>query len=327
MRIALLAPLVLAGCPREGGEAPPAPPPVPRLEARPLAEGARVVVDGRMDDDGWRRRPELVVPLAGGGPGEVRLVAVHDAERLYLRVTWKDEAASANRYWRYEGKLKWSRSEREDGFAICWAPGAEAASFRAQGCAMTCHGGHHVYPGDGNGAFDFWYWGVQQTGFTREARDLWLRQGDNQRLRGDRQPADSDNVENRSPKYEGPCVFPQYRRKGDDRVVFHGPTNKEVTPEWIEKYWNEEVNLGREVPIDLLRARKGSRGDVQAAARHAGTIWVLELARDFETGNTDDLPLGDPVVPAVFALAVYDDGQGDGHAVSGPIELHFLPAP
>jgi hypothetical protein len=326
VRLLVLAPLLLAAC-ADPGEPPPGPLPVLRLEARQLPEGALVVVDGRMADDGWLRVPELVVPLKGGGPGEVKLAAVHDGERLYLRAVWKDEAASANRYWRYEGKLKWSRFEREDGFSICWAPGAEAAPFRAQGCALHCHDGRHVYPGSGKGLFDFWYWGAQQTAFTPQARDLWLRQGDDQRLRGDRQPEDSDNVENVSSKYDGPCMFPQYRRKGDDRVVFDGPTNKEVTPDWIVKYWNEEVNIGREVPIDLLRERKGSRGDVRAAARHVGPIWVLELARDFETGNTDDLPLGNPVVPSHFTIAVYDDGQGAGHAVSGPIELHVLPTP
>jgi hypothetical protein len=210
---------------------------------------------------------------------------------------------------------------------VCWAPGSLAGAFRAQGCAFACHDGKHVYPGTGSGYLDFWYWGAQQTAFTPEARDLWLRQGEVHRLRGDRQPADSDNLPNVSSKYEGPCAFPTFRRKGDDRVLFVGQGMKEVTPDWIVKYWREEVNIGREVPLELLRGRQGSRGDVRAAASHhpEGGKWVLEMARDFETGNTDDLPFGDPLVPALFAVALHDDAGGPDHAISGPIELHFLP--
>lgn len=317
-RILLVA--LLAAC----APSPPAPPPVLlRLEATAI-DG--LVVDGAIDS-AWARAKEISVPLMGGGTGEVKLKAAHDGTRLYLLAIWSDPAPSLSRYWRYEGNLKWKKHEREDGFSVMWSPGALAESFRAQACAITCHSNRHVYPGTGSGFVDFWYWGAEQCALFPQARDLWLRQGEEHRLRGDRQPEDSDNLPNVSSKYEGPCAFPQFRRTGDDRIVPFGKNLKEVTPEWILKYWKEEINLGREVPIDLLRARKGSRGDVAAAAKHheKGPMWVLEMARDFRTGNTDDMPLG--VGPCLFAVAVYDDAAGADHAVSGPIELVFLPAP
>jgi len=281
-------------------------------------------VDGRIDD-AWSRAVEITVPL-DGKPGEVKLRAAHDGSRLYLLAIWKDKEASLSRYWRYEGDLKWKRSETEDGFAVCWSPGALTDSFRERACAITCHDGRHVYPGPGSGFVDFWYWGAQQCALFPQARDMWLRQGDEQRLRGDHQPENSDNVPNVSNKYDGPSAFPRWRRENDTRIVPRDSSLQEVTPEWIRKYWDEATNLGREVPLDLLRGRKGSRGDVAAAAYHHDKqeTWVLELARDFTTGNPDDQPLG--IGPVLFAIAVFEDTAGGGHAVSGPIELTFLPA-
>lgn len=317
-RIVLVA--LLAAC----APSPPAPPPVPlRLEAIAV-EG--ILVDGAMDN-AWARATELAVPLKGGGVGEVKLRAAHDGTRLYLLAIWSDPAPSLSRYWHYDGNLKWTKHETEDGFSVMWSPGALADSFRAEACAIACHDNRHVYPGPGSGFLDFWYWGAEQCAVFPQARDLWLRQGAEHRLRGDRQPEDSDNIPNVSSKYEGPCAFPQYRKQGDDRILAYGKTLKEVTPDWIQKYWKEEINVGREVPLDLLRARKGSRGDVAASAKHhaEGPKWVLEMARDLVTRNTDDLPLGGASV--LFAIAVHDDAAGADHAVSGPIELRFLPAP
>jgi hypothetical protein len=284
-------------------------------------------MDGLIDN-AWMPLPELSVPLKGGGTGEVKLKAAHDGKRFYLLAIWPDEEASRSRYWKYEGDLKWSRHETEDAFSVCWSPGALADAFRKEGCGITCHSERHVYPGEGSGFVDFWYWGAQQCALFPEARDMWLRQGEEHRLRGDRQPEDSDNVPNVSNKYDGPSAFPQFRKEGDNRVLPYGRNLKEVTPEWIRKYWTVEANwIGHEVPLDLLRARKGSRGDVTAAARHHEEQgkWVLELARDLSTGNGDDLPLGLGAV--LFAVAVHDDAAGAGHAVSGPIELSFSPAP
>jgi len=293
------------------------------LEAAPI-EG--LLVDGALDN-AWARATVLSVPLKGGGAGGVDLKAAHDGKRLYLLAMWTDPSPSMSRFWRYEGDLKWAKSEREDGFSVMWCPGALAEPFRENACAIACHQQRHVYQGTGSGFLDFWYWGAEQCALFPQARDLWLRQGEEHRLRGDRQPEDSDNVQNVSAKYDGPCLFPQFRRPGDDRIVPYGKTLKEVTPDWILKYWKEEINVGREVPLDLLRARKGSRGDVAAAAKHhdTGPKWVLEMARDLVTGNTDDMALGGG--PVLFAVAVHDDAAGAAHAVSGPIELVFLPVP
>jgi len=317
-----LVTLLLAACGRPVAPAPP----LPVLEAGPLKPETPIHVDGMAADEGWRLARELRLPLTGPGPKEVRLKAAHDGHRLYLLAMWQDPDASLDRYWKYAGHLKWEKSEREDGFAVLWAPGTLAAGFRREGCALLCHDGAHRYPGEGNGIADAWYFGAQQTKFFPQARDLWLRQGANQRLRGDNQPADSDNLLNQSDRYEGPRWFPKRIVETTKRLLF-ADNLQEATPDWIERYWKDESNIGREVPLDVLRARLGSRGDVRHASRYLaqGRTWVLEMVRDFETGNPDDLPLGDPLVPGLFAVAVYDAAGGADHAVSGPVELRCRP--
>jgi hypothetical protein len=313
-RILLVA--LLAAC---APSSPPSPPLVPlRLDAI-AADG--LVVDGAIDH-GWSRAAETTVPL--GPAGEVKLKAAHDGKRLYLLAIWSDPSASMSRFWKYQGDLKWTKSGTEDGFAVMWCPKELEAGFRGEGCAVACHD-RHVFEGTGNGHADFWYWGAQQCALFPQARDMWLRQGAEQRLRGDSQPEDSDNAPNLSDKYEGPKGFPGFRRDGDDRILPFGKNLREVTPEWIKEHWKEPTWIGHEVPLDLLRERKGSRGDVAAAGRHLGKAWVLEMARDFRTGNRDDLVLGDG--PVLFAIAVWGDAAGAAHAVSGPIELRFLTAP
>ncbi|MHC4549072.1 MAG: ethylbenzene dehydrogenase-related protein [Planctomycetota bacterium] len=326
MRLAcLLLPLpLLAACERE--TAPRAPAEVARLRVVSLPPEARVVVDGAMADHAWTRASELVVRLEGKGAPEVRLKAVHDAERIYLLAVWQDPARSMGRYWEYRGGLRWELHTGEDGFAICWSPGAHADAFRAQGCALFCHQDRHVHPEPGTGYVDFWYWGAQQTNLHAQARDMWLRQGREHRLRGDPQPADSDNIYNHSNRYRGPLYLPRFVTRQSERILL-ADNLREVTPDWIQRYWEDARNVGRQVPLDVLRPRRGSRGDVLAKARHhEGKGWVLELSRALETGHLDDQPLGDPLVAAYFSVAVYNDAAGADHHVSGPIELRFLAA-
>ena len=325
-RIALFIALLLVACDEENASRAAGSGTLPVLKAYPLPSGQRIKVDGQFAEQGWRRAKELTVELKGPGAPSIKLKALHDGERLYLLAIWPDPSASLGRYWEYAGKLEWRRFETEDGLSICWAPGAERARFKEQGCALFCHDGRHVYPGNGSGFVDFWYFGAQQTKYFPQARDMWLRQGEMHRLRGDNQPEGSDNRFNFSDKYEGPRFLPTFRTKRDERLLF-AKNLKEVTPEWISRYWTSENNLGRQVPLDILRPRLKSRGDVANASRfYKDKGWVLELSRALRTGNPDDLPLGDPILPALFAVAVNDGAKGPNHAMSGPILLEFVTA-
>ena len=303
--------------------------PLPQLQARRIPAGQRIVVDGTTADAAWTVARDL--PLELEGKLAVHLKACYDDERLYVLATWSDPDLSMDRYWEYKGQVSWERHTGEDGFSICWSPGRLHPEFREKGCALFCHaagdsGERHAFPGQGTGYADFWYWGAQTTASFPEARDMWLREGDGQSLRGDPQPAGSDNMLNQSNLYDGPRYMPVRVTRRTARILL-ADNLQELTPEWVRKYWMDDKNVGRQVPLDVLRPRRGSRGDVSARARHhAGKGYVLELTRALETGNPDDQPLGDPLLPALFGIALYNGNDGGEHLVSGPIELRFLPA-
>ncbi len=350
LMIALFVAGVLSGCEPHDPEDPAAPAKPGKAGAAPLVlraarlpEGTGVSVDGKTIDAIWRTAAELRVPLAGKGPKEVRLKAAYDGARFYLQAIWNDDEVSLNWFWRYMGKqagkakkaaLKFEEHKGEDAFALMLSPGGNR-KFAQQGCAMACHvappaGGQgkaksrHVWPGEGRGVLDYWYWGAQTTQQHPQARDLWLRRGKQHRLRGDGQPDKSDNLDNISTEFIGPKYVPFRIRKGFQRVLFADNVNELTRDILTNKISGRK---GWEIPHHILRSRKGSRGDVVAKGLyHKGRAWVLELSRPMRTGNTDDLPLvPDPLVSRHFAVAVWDGGTGASHARSGVIELKFLP--
>ena len=302
---------------------------LPVLRAVPVAKGTTIRVDGRISDPTWLGVKELVLPLAGGGVGEVKLKAAHDGRYLYMLVVWPDPTKSLQRYWEFIGPPNWWKKRTgEDGFSIFWAPGGQVSDlFAKQGCALFCHPGKpHVYPALERGFADAWYWGAQQTGFKGKARDLKLPFGAKQRLRGDRQPDDSDNIFNQNQYYEGPWGVP--KRVGASRnPMYLTRSNTQPLPRARLAKLDVERNLGWKIPLDIQQPLLGSRGDVSARALYQAKAkaWVIEIARRLDTGNPDDLILGDPLVPVRFALAVHDASEGDAHSRSGPIELRFLP--
>lgn len=329
MRNAVLLIALLAACGDPGSSPPPAGDgkatgPLPVLSAQRVEKGTSIRIDAKMGDPAWRRSHELKVRLAGAGVNEVKLKAAYDDERFYLLAVWKDKTKSLNRMWEYVAKGKFEQHTGEDAFSILWSPGATAAAFRTQGCAMFCHDGkRHVYPVEETGFVDGWFWGAHQTGFKTTLRDLWMPFGANQRLRGDSQPAGSDNQLNLSHEFVGPGWAP--KRVGAARNPLYLPSSniQPLTKEKLDKL-DPERNKGWKIPVDIQRPIRGSRGDVACRALYLKDTWVLEMARKLDTGHKDDLPLGDRLVTFLFAVAIHDDSEGGRHAISGPVELRFV---
>jgi hypothetical protein len=154
---------------------------------------------------------------------------------------------------------------------------------------------------------------------------MQLAFGPGGRLRGDAQPEGSDAYENRSPEYEGPRFWPVRIGAASARVLSQDNV-REITPDHLRTNLKDPRNVGREIPLDVLRPRLGSRGDVACHARfHEGAGYILEISRLLRTGHDDDLALdADPFVPYLFAVALHDGTDGARHAVSGPLELRFV---
>jgi len=223
MRIPLCAFFLIAACGRDPSPAVPASKSepaaaLPVLRAALLGADQTILVDGVLTERGWKGSTELLVDVGGI---QLRLKAAWSAQqkRFYLLAVWQDDGLDMNDYWRYVALAKWDKFAGEDGFSICWSPGALHEEFREQGCAIFCHEGSHVRNEFGPGYADFWRWGAQSTSLFGQARDMWLPFGKNQRLRGDRQPENSDNVLNRSDEYEGPHFVPKHPSEHSKRLL------------------------------------------------------------------------------------------------------------
>jgi len=310
------------------GAAPPAaasPSGQPRLVSAALPkEIEKIVIDGNAADAGWAKATELIVPLRGDGPAQVAIRSVHNDRYAYFLLLWRDEKIDRGNVCRYEEPGVWKMHEGEDAAVLLFPPVALSAEFRARGFSTFVEDDAFAHPGQA-GFADLWYWGAQTTEPLVRARDHWLQPG--QRLRGDSQPEESDNVLNWSAEYSGPAGVPI--RVRPESAWYLPVENAQVLDAVKMGRMRKETNFGWTVSAVLARPIAGSRGDVFAHARHTGGVWIVEIARLLDTGHQDDHPLG---VSTLFAVGIYD-GTGKGArigeygtkaAVSGAIELDFL---
>jgi hypothetical protein len=128
---------------------------------------------------------------------------------------------------------------------------------------------------------------------------------------------------NQSDEYDGPAMVRRMVRP-DTRRFLTAENMQPLTVKQLTEKMDLESNLGWEVPLDILRPMKGSRGDVAAKGKHLGKGWVLEMARDLDTGQTDDRALGGAGESIRFAVAIHDGTEMEAHSISGPIELQFV---
>ena len=333
MRVAVLLLFLLAGCGEQSK--PPAGSPAKktvsaglRLECYRLPkEIEKVVLDGNAADDGWRRAKELSVPLVGEGPEKITIKAVYNDRYVYFLLLWSDAKIDRGNVCRFEEPGVWRTYEGEDALLLFFPPPELSREFRAGGFGTFVENGKFAHPGR-KGFADAWYWGAQTTRPYLRARDHWLRP--DQRLRGDSQPEQSDNVTNWSVEHEGPAGVP-LRIRADSTWYLPESNVQALTPERILNM-RKESNYGWTVPAIIQRPMAGSRADVFVSARHVGGVWVAEIARKLDTGHRDDLVLGMPGSTALMALGVYDGTAGGVRvgeygqkaAVSAAIEISFL---
>ncbi len=148
--------------------------------------------------------------------------------------------------------------------------------------------------------------------------------GRDDRLRGDRQGKNSDNIPNQSTEYEGPWGVPRMVGPKRSPKFLDRSNAQQLTLKRLKKL-DVKRNLGWIVALDIQQAINGSRADVAARARKLDDVWVLEMRRKLNTKNSDDQILNpDAGVPVLFSVAIHDGTDRDAHTTSGPIELRFV---
>jgi hypothetical protein len=252
-------------------------------------------VDGRGDDNAWRRAQPLeivvkrVLPPNLGASTHVRLRSVHTVTHVYFLADWDDETKddSAHKPWVWNSaeNAYEEGSDREDMFTLAFE---HTGRFTAD-----------MLSGE-EGVWDIWQWKATRTnpqGFAMDRTHRYARA---------------------KPPWK---ANPHTARDGRDVWI----ARPEDAGETVEiKRPAPTGHEGALVPQYLPGTPGGSAADVRAKGTWAAGRWTLEFARAMNTGHADDTAF-DPRRSYKMAVAAHDR-TGDMDKASGIIELIFSDA-
>ncbi|MCH8241689.1 MAG: hypothetical protein IH897_03635, partial [Planctomycetes bacterium] len=250
-------------------------------------------VDGVVDKV-WRIAEPLTVvvreAVGGHNPKSVILRALHTDDTLYVLAQWPDATRSDMRdpyVWNANQKTYERPSKPDDQFALEFPIKGD---FHVNMLAMS-----RDYTAD------VWHWKAGRgnpVGWVDDKRHIISQR----RIEGAK----------------------RYDLGGHDTVYIARPMD-EGTPSYKVKP-KPESHEGDTVPSYEPQEPSGSVADVRGKGVHDGAGWTLEMARNFDTGNSDDAVI-DPAAGITCAVAVLDDELYWNHSVSQFIQLRFAAPP
>lgn len=90
-------------------------------------------------------------------------------------------------------------------------------------------------------------------------------------------------------------------------------------------YWPAYAALSAIIPERILRVPDGSRSDIKFGGTWDNGVWTVELARDLDTGNADDILFDDTSLEYLFNIALFDNSRhGYEHRTSANYQLKFI---
>ncbi len=293
------------------------------------------------------------------------LKAMYTSDRLYMRASWADPTASLTRggAWSWES-ASWQTldgDQSEDRIAFYFPITETTGELTNMGCMAKCHVSD---PGSWllSGTADMWHTKAGRSGpvlsmsgsgltvdaTTNEvtagsltmvgfADDKYVAQdggGDRGRYGdagsstyGRNRIGDATRpkyIETAPTDYADAMVLTQSEIDSGE-VAGDGTTG--VSDADAATYWPAYAALNAIVPERILRAPTGSRGDIEFAANWSDGIWTVELGRDLDTGNDDDVQF-DTEHDYHFNVATMDNGGGGvEHETSQGIAMTFLGEP
>jgi hypothetical protein len=311
----LLVPVaaIFTGC-SDDDEAPMEPPPPTSLKVS--AVGSAPVIDGVVDPI-WSSATAFVVRVGTSatyqnafGPIDVTMKAISYNNKLYVLAQWADATLNVQKKTWMNAAGAWSQgSGDEDRFFMMFDAGNNGTE-RAD-CSTMCHqpvAGQMATTGGGN--VDVWHWKAARTNPGNRADDKWW---DGSGRNSDSRNASlyTDNIENVG---------------GMDRPMFMHTDSTDYTGDFLFEMdkvaFDPSFNWdGKMIPFYVIDpSATGSRWDVVAKGLHASGAWTLELCRDFDTTNGDDVVLGSGSVQ--ISVAITDDSGGN-HSGAAPFLLEF----
>lgn len=259
--------------------------PVPRLSTAP-------VIDGDLSDwpADWHK---IAVDMAmedddknRTGALDTELQAVIVGDRLYIATRWPD--ASEDRLYKpWEWKRnRYKRSkDQEDMFAVRFDMGGDFNT-----CMIT----------EVDYDVDVWLWSAARSDPHAYASDMWHR-------------ISITRIEDAA-EYETDSGKIVYIKKGFDSGR---PGYKNAKIKQRKKFQGEQLPS-----IDLSQEPKGSVADVSAKGVWKEGFWNLEMSRQLNTGNDDDVVL--EAIDSIRAqIAVFNQAAAEHKSVSGELIFRF----
>lgn len=300
-------------------------------------------LDGKGNDDAWEKAGQVGVE-AEDGP-EINIRTVYTKDKVYFLLSWKDETESINMdKWVYDGKtwgikqeIRWEGEPPweadSDRFCFQWPIRDDnlIKKFAKKGCAILCHKPEKeskMYTSGPHQASDIWQWRASITNPLGYADDGFL---DHTKISKKDEP-NADKRINAAHKWDkpGPEALNVVRNKDGEG------------PRWMSRANSKDPFLlkGQEVPLDMSKIKKGdnvpgwrlarpngSRGDIDAAAKHDKEegLWTLELSRKLITNDPEhDVQFDDLSKTYYFGIAVWENDRLYGHTrVKKPFALTF----
>ncbi len=300
-------------------------------------------LDGKGGDGAWAMAKQVEVE-AEDGP-EISIRTVYTKDRLYFLLSWKDETESINMdKWVYDGN-KWGVKEEKrweeeppweadsDRFCFQWLIRDETLikKFAEKGCAILCHKPEKeskMYTSGPHQVSDIWQWRASITNPLGYADDGFL---------------DHTNISKKDERNADKRINAAHKwdELGPGELNFARNQEGEG-PKWMSKVSSKEPFFikGQEVPLDmskikkgdavpgwLLARPKGSRGEIDAAAKFDQDegLWTLELSRNLVTHDqAHDVQFDDLSKTYYFGIAVWENDRLYGHTrVKKPFALTF----
>lgn len=301
------------------------------------------MLDGSAGDAVWKKAKAVEVE-AEDGP-EINIKTVYTRDRVYFLLTWKDWSESiAQDQWVYDGN-KWNIKEEKrwedeppweadsDRFCFQWPLKDETLvkKFSEKGCAVLCHKPekeNKMFTNGPHEASDIWQWRAATTNPMGYADDGFL---DHTNI-SKKDERNADKRTNAAHKWDAP---------GPGKLI-NVRNMRGEGPKWMPKIPSKEPFLthGEEVPLDMSKVKKGdaipgwllarpkgSRGDIDAAAKHdkEEEQWTLELSRKLVTEDKEhDVQFEDLAKTYYFGIAVWENDRLYAHTrVKKPFALTF----
>jgi len=284
-----------------------------------------IVLDGSADEDGWTNAiPASIEVERNSNNIAVETRALYDEQFIYMSFTWADESLSViPQQWQYTGGSWASIPHKEDRISILWNTEDSIIGFEQnkQACIAACHQ-DEFKTGTSQERGDLWQWMAGRTNPSTQVPDVgWM---DDLELTDLGIVPDDftgskvwdmnsvyafDDNETTDPFSAGD--MPKYKEgntppNDDPAFLFRGFETAITDP--------TDFADGTTLPGYLLsKPSPGKdRADIGGKAVYDSDAkkWTLEIKRELETGNADDIQFDNLLNIYSFGMAVFDNQAG-----------------